>query len=118
MVALTVELDLGWLFCACWIMTSVTLGVNVLSVRFVRPDDWGVYAFVSSAGAPAVLWVVMNIWSALVAGRNSTLQLSLYPVLSALICCGLSLASGTISLLSSVLWIACMGTVPKKIEKG
>jgi hypothetical protein len=116
MVTMTVELELTGMFCACWILMSITLGVNVLSVRFVRNDDWGVYAFVSSAGAPVVLWVVMNLWSGVVAGRRSTLHLSIYPVLSGIVCCALSLVSGCISLLSAVLWILLRGSVPKRMS--
>jgi hypothetical protein len=96
-----------------WIMGSIVVGVNVLSVRFRCEADWAIFSFAAGAGGATVLWIVHNLWSVVVEGRSSTLQQTLHPTITGLVCAGFALCSGTISVLASAAWIAVRGKPPR-----
>jgi hypothetical protein len=99
-----------WTFLGIWIITSIATGINSLAVRFEAEGDWGMFSFLSSGGSCLVLWAMLNFWSLYVDGRDSTLQTSLAPSLTGLMCMVLALASGSMSVLSAVIWIERKGT--------
>jgi hypothetical protein len=96
-----------------WIFASIAVGVNVLSVRFRCEADWAIFSFAAGAGGAVVLWIVHNLWSFAVDGHSSTLQQSLYPTITGMVCTELALGSGTISVLASTAWIALRGKPPR-----
>jgi hypothetical protein len=104
------------IMCLCgWILTSIGIGVNVLMIRFRSDADWAIFSFTAGAGGPVVLWAVQNIWSVVAEGRTSTMQQTLHPALTGIVCSGLALAGGTISVLSSVIWMRLRGEAPRRL---
>jgi hypothetical protein len=77
--------------------------------------DWGVFAFVSAAGSGAVVWIVLIVNAVLIERMKGTLQLSMYAAATGIICVGLSLSAGGISVISAVVWVFATGVSSKNL---
>jgi hypothetical protein len=99
-----------WVYIAIWVMTSISTGIGSLAVRFETDADWGIFSFLSSGGSGLMLWVMLNVWLMFVDGQDSTLQTSLAPTATGLVCGAMAMASGSVSVLAAVIWIERKGT--------
>ncbi|OHT01293.1 hypothetical protein TRFO_31923 [Tritrichomonas foetus] len=103
-----------YLFIITYILSAVVVGISTISIKCEKEGDWAWFSFLSSAGASVSIWIISNFWSVFVLGQTSTLQVTLYPTFTALICIGLALLSGSISVLTSQVWIVLKGIPMKK----
>ena len=94
-----------------WILSSVCVGLA--SMAMADAVDWAVFAFMSSAGCGVMTWVVTMIYSAMFDGMTGTLQLSMHAAILSLLCIGLSLSGGCISVLAVVVWLIGTGKPSK-----
>jgi hypothetical protein len=98
-------------FVPLWIMASICIGIA--SLALADAIDWALFAFVSAAGSGFVVWVVLLVKAIVVEKMKGTLQLSMHAAVSGVVCAGLGLSAGAVSVLSAVLWIIRLG-IPSK----
>jgi hypothetical protein len=94
-----------------WVLASVCIGIA--SLGLADAVDWALFAFVSAAGSGLVVWIVLFVHAVCVEKMRGTLQLSMHTAVTALICIGLSLSAGSISVVAAVLWIIATGVTSK-----
>lgn len=94
-----------------WLLAAVNTGLG--SVAMGDADDWALFSFLSSAGGGIICWIIQMIFGVFFEGMTGTLQLSLFAGLSGLVCTCFSLATGSISMLSSLIYIFKTGTATK-----
>lgn len=97
------------LFTALWTLTSISIGISSLGIRMERENDWAIFSFAASSGSTFILWVITIVWDLVVEGRWGLLHSTLYPSITGVLCIALGLASGSVSILSAVLWIKFKG---------
>ena len=100
------------LFIPLWIFASIIIGIASLSLG--DSADWALFAFISAAGVGVALWVISFIGAIWFYKMSGTLQISLHMAISTLVCIGLSLSAGSISVLSSLLWVMLKGSPSKR----
>lgn len=105
------ELKFIFLFIPLWIMGSIIMGV--LSLNVTDSFNWASLSFLSTFGSGVALWIVSFIHATYSYGMTGTLQVSLYMSIVTLVCVGLSLAAGSISVLSAVFYVIARG-IPAK----
>jgi hypothetical protein len=94
-----------------WVLASICIGIA--SLGLADAIDWGLFAFISAAGSGIILWTILFINSLVMYDHHGTLQLSIHAAATAIVCIGLSLSAGSISVVSAVLWVVFTG-VPAK----
>jgi hypothetical protein len=95
-----------------WFLASACIGIA--SLGLAEAVDWGIFAFVSAAGAGLVLWVVLLLNALVVEQTHGMMQLSVHVAVTGIVCLGLSFSAGSVSAVAAVLWVVLRG-VPAKI---
>lgn len=90
-------------------LASIAAGIVSIGIKLENEGDWALFSFISSAGSSVVIWTVSFIWSAIIKGQKSTVQITIYPTLLALICIAHALITGSISVLASQVVITLTG---------
>jgi hypothetical protein len=104
------------MFILVMFLTAIGSGFNSLAVRYENDGDWGSFSYMSSAGSGVVVWVVLNLWTTYVEGRDSALQTTLGPTVTGAVCSAISLGTGSVSLLASVMWIERKATQVRTVS--
>lgn len=96
-------------------LASIAAGIVSNGIKLENEGDWALFSFISSAGSSVVIWIVSFIWSAIFKGQKSTVQITLYPTLLALVCIAHALVTGSISVLTSQLMITLTGIPIRRV---
>lgn len=96
-----------FLYIPVWIVSSVIVGIS--SLAMADSFNWATLAFISAAGAGVVLWVVSFFKATLTYGMTGSLQISLHMAILSLLCIGLSISAGSVSMIAAAVWIVATG---------
>lgn len=105
------NINLIFIYMPIWIFASGIVGIS--SLAMADPFNWATLAFVSAAGAGVVLWIVSFFKATIAYGMTGSLQISLHMAILSLICIGLSLSAGGVSVIAAAIWIVATG-IPSK----
>lgn len=98
------------------LLASVASGIASIAIKCESDGDWALFSFFSAAGSTIAVWFVSIIRSAIFEGQKSTLQFTLFPTLAGLLCLILALMIGSMSVLTSQLWISYKGIGVRKVS--
>lgn len=96
------------------VLASFAAGVASNGIKLESDGDWALFSFMSSAGSSFVIWLVSFIRSCIIKGQKSTVQITLYPTVLALVCIAHALMTGSISVMTSQLMITLTGIPIKR----
>lgn len=94
-----------------WLFSCICIGISSLALG--DAEDWAMFSFISTGGAGLVFWIVKMIIYTFVDHMNGTLQVSFQAGIIGFISLFISLAGGSVSILSALIWILLTGSSAK-----